>query len=271
MRHLLILLFAIVIQVPGIAQHGEDIYIQVDYMKTYEGAQEDYVWMENMIYKPIHQERINSGEIVGWYLYKVQYPSGAGSEYDYVTLTVYANFSLMDDGLVPYSDLVAKVHPDKTEDEINKYASDTRKLVKSEVIKSYERFPTQIGQPAKSLLVDYMKVNPVNEALYLRMEREIWLPLHKQRNKLGHIRSWGLYELMFPGGINYPYNYATATGFSSWDMIKDSWPEGIWKDVHPNATQSELEQRAFEVRDLVSSQIWKLIDYTTVSEDSTSR
>ncbi len=253
------------------AQHGQDIYIQVDYMKTHEGAQEDYVWMENMIYKPIHQERINSGEIVGWYLYKVQYPSGAGSEYDFVTLTVYANFSLMDDGLVPYSDLVAKVHPDKTEDEINKYATDTRKLVKSEVIKSYERFPLEIGQPAKSLLVDYMKVNPVNEALYLRMESEIWLPLHKQRNELGHIRSWGLYEVMFPGGINYPYNYATATGFESWDMIKDSWPEGIWKDVHPNATQAELEQRAFEVRDLVSSQIWKLIDYTTANGNPTSR
>jgi len=263
MRSPIVLLFVLALLSSSFAQHGDDIYMQVDYMKTLEGAHDDYIWMENMIYKPIHQERINTGEIVGWYLYEVQYPSGADTEYDFVTLTAYANFSLMDEFGTPYSEILSKAHPDKSEEEIAKYARDTRKLVKSEVIKSYERFPLNPDKPAKSLLVDYMKVAPVNDALYRRMESEIWQPLHKKRKDLNHIVSWGLYELMFPGGMNYPYNYATATGFKSWDMIKDSWPEGIWKDVHPSATQAELEQRAHEIRDLVSSQIWKLVDYTT--------
>ena len=249
---------AIAISIPA---QDNTIYVQVDYMKPLEGSEDDYVWMENMIYKPIHKERINSGEIVGWYLYAVQYPRGTGTEYDYVTLTFYGNFSLMDAGAVPYEDIISQVHPDKSGQDIADYASKTRKLVKSEVFKSVARFPDVNLTPPQSVLIDFMKVTPANENLYTRMETEIWQPLHQERFERDHITSWGLYELLFPGGLQYPYTYATATGFSSWSEITNSWPEDIWNSVHPSASQAELEQRAHETRDLVRTEIWKLIDF----------
>lgn len=253
----------------GLTQE-EAIYMQVDYMKVLPGAEEDYVWMENAIYKPIHTQRIANGEIVAWYLYQVQYPRGSDSEYDYVTITAYANFSLMDESSVPYETLIKSVHPDKSIDEINGYATNTRKLVRSEVLKSIDRFPGELENPSRSMLIDLMKASPLKEPVYTRMEKEIWRPLHMERKQRGLLESWGFYELVFPGGLEHPYSHATATGFRNWEQIKDSWPEDIWAEVHPNATQEELELRAHETRDLVSTQIWKLVDFTIARTNPTN-
>lgn len=246
-----------------LAQDDDDaLYVQIDYMKPYENKMADYVWMERNIYKPIHQQRINSGEIVAWQLYEVQYPSGSGTEYNYVTVTIFANFSSMDEGVVEYETLVAQAHPDKTLEEVDRYATDTRTLVRSEVFKSVDMLPNIAAAVPGSVLVDYMKVPPMHQDQYIRMEMEIWKPLHKERMVNGNILSWTLYEVLFPGGLNHPYSHATITGFENWSKIKDSWPDDVWTKVHPNASQDELENRAHETRDLVSSQIWKLIDYT---------
>ena len=243
------------------AQDGE-IYIQVDYMKPLEGMSEDYVWMENMVYKPIHQERINNGEIVAWHLYEVRYPRGAEMEYDYITLTIFGDFSSLDAETVPFEQIVAKVHPSKTVEEVEAFATTTRKIVRSEVFKSLHRYPPQTDDPSRTLLLDYMKVEPINKYEYIRMEEEVWEPLHKERLSRETIASWGVYELLFPGGMNYPYTFATATGFDEWEDMKDAWPDDIWAKVHPGKSQTELEQDAHKTRDLVSTQIWRLIDYT---------
>jgi hypothetical protein len=240
----------------------EAIYIQVDYMKPLPNQTADYIWMEQNIYKPIHMERIRSGEIIAWQLYQVQYPRGADTEYDFVTVTVFANFNSMDEGVTEYETLVKKAHPDKTLEEVDQYATDTRELVRSEVFKSIDRLSDNSPGLAASLLVDYMKVPPIQQDLYVRLEQEIWRPMHKYRLQNGNIKTWSFFELLFPGGLNYPYSHATVTGFESWDKIKDSWPDDVWTEVHPNASRDELEDRAHETRDLVSSQIWKLLDYT---------
>ncbi|MDX1406833.1 MAG: hypothetical protein R3330_01835 [Saprospiraceae bacterium] len=248
------------------AQDPSEWYVQVDYMKPYEGKSADYVAMEQEVYKPIHRERIKSGEIIAWYLYQVRYPSGSGTEYDYCTVTVFSNFASIDDNIEEYGSVVLRAHPDKTLEQVEKYATDTRELVRSDVFKSVANIPERVETPAQSILVDYMKVEPSQESHYLRMEEQIWKPLHSERLARGVITDWGLYELLFPGGLNYPYTHCTVTGFKQWQDISDSWPDDIWKAVHPSATQEDLEERAHEVRDLVSSQIWKLIDHVRLSD-----
>lgn len=262
-----IFFFSTLLCITLVNAQDEPVYIQVDYMKPLDGKAEEYVWMENTVYKPIHQERINNGEIVAWHLYEVQYPRGADMEYDYVTITIFANFGSIDEGNTPFDELVAEVHPDKTVDEVAGIAEETRKLVRSEAFKSVHRYPGTSYDPARTLLVDYMKVSPVNQHEYVRMENQIWCPLHQERIKRGIISGWELFELLFPGGLNYPYTYATTTGFEHWDQMKDAWPDDIWSSVHSGASQTELEQRAHETRDLVSTQIWKLVDYTVAPSE----
>ena len=120
MKKPILLLICLGIAIQSLISQGDtEIYIQVDYMKSTGQQVDDYVSMEQMVYKPIHAERIKAGEIIGWYLYEVQYPSGENTEYNYVTLTIYANFSLMDAGSIPFDEIVAKVHPDKTVEEVS--------------------------------------------------------------------------------------------------------------------------------------------------------
>ncbi|MDX1477426.1 MAG: hypothetical protein R3301_06940 [Saprospiraceae bacterium] len=265
MRYLTLLLTLwMAVNIQG--QDHESVYVQVDYMKPHEGKTADYVAMEREVYKPIHRERIKSGEIVAWYLYEVRYPSGSGTEYNFCTVTVFADFANMNDNLEEYETIVLRAHPDKTLAEVDKYATDSRKLVRSEVFKSLAFVPERIENPAQSILLDYMKVEPARESHYLRMEERIWKPLHEERLKRGVIANWGLYELLFPGGLNHPYSHCTVTGFRGWEDIADSWPDDIWEAVHPEATQEDLEERAHEVRDLVSSQIWRLVDHVRIGD-----
>ncbi len=74
-------------------------YVQIDYMKVEPGRGQQYVKLEQDIFKPIHEDRINKGTIESWAVYSVRYPAGTNREYDFVTATVYPNFAAME---VPY-------------------------------------------------------------------------------------------------------------------------------------------------------------------------
>jgi hypothetical protein len=50
----------------------------------------------------------------------------------------------------------------------------------------------------KYVEIDYMKVEPGKDSDYVRLEKEIWKPLHQQRIKNGQLRSWAVYGLRFP-------------------------------------------------------------------------
>jgi hypothetical protein len=54
---------------------------------------------------------------------------------------------------------------------------------------------SQQAKPPKYLEVDYMKVQPGKHSDYVRVEHEIWKPLHQERIGKGELRSWGLYGL----------------------------------------------------------------------------
>jgi hypothetical protein len=246
------------------AQDDPTIYIQIDYMKTFPGMEQSYVDMEKNIWKKIHQERIHSGEILAWKLYQVQYPSGTETEYNYVTILVFSSFFNLDDDNEEFEEIIKRAHPDKSLEELNRVAMKNRMLIRSDVFRSSNRFPLESDMSAKSLLVDYMKVLPQNLDDYLKLELEVWKPLHKTRYMENNIKGWGLYELQFPGGTTYPYTHLTFTNYENWGQIKDSWPEDIWKRIHPSADQESLVNRTHKTRELVSTQIWKLLDFVSV-------
>lgn len=66
-------------------------YVQIDYMKVEPGRGQQYVKLEQDIFKPIHQDRISKGTIESWAVYAVRYPAGTNREYDFVTATVFPN------------------------------------------------------------------------------------------------------------------------------------------------------------------------------------
>ena len=63
-------------------------YVEVNFMKTLPGKDKEYVRQEKEIYKPIHQEFINSGKRTAWYFSQLIAPVADNSKYNYLT----ANF-----------------------------------------------------------------------------------------------------------------------------------------------------------------------------------
>jgi hypothetical protein len=63
-------------------------YVEINFMKTLPGKEEEYVRQEKEVYKPIHQEFINNGKRTAWYFNQLIAPLAEGSKYNYIT----ANF-----------------------------------------------------------------------------------------------------------------------------------------------------------------------------------
>ena len=64
--------------------------VVISYMKVPPGFTGKYLEFEDG-WKDIHRERLARGHITGWQLWEKMY-SGAGDEYQYITLTWYRNF-----------------------------------------------------------------------------------------------------------------------------------------------------------------------------------
>ncbi len=79
---------------PAQAQEQE-VYVTVGYMKVAPGQGDAYVQFEKELWMPVHQERVNAGNILGWYLYGVQSPSGTEVHHNYAVVTVFWSFEAM--------------------------------------------------------------------------------------------------------------------------------------------------------------------------------
>src|SRR5438309_8489477 len=67
--------------------------LSLDYQKPERGKTGEYIRLEREYWKPVHQDRVSKGKISSWKLYEVSFPNGEGQEYDFVTMTEFANFS----------------------------------------------------------------------------------------------------------------------------------------------------------------------------------
>src|SRR5206468_5092366 len=54
----------------------------------------------------------------------------------------------------------------------------------------------------KYVEVDYMKVDPAKTTEYLKIEQDLWKPLHQELVKKGQVKSWTLYGVQFPSGTD---------------------------------------------------------------------
>src|SRR5262245_35901123 len=86
-------LFALAGYAQSSAEPSKYRILTLDYQKPEPGKTSDYVRLERELWKPVHQDRVNKGKITSWKLYQVSWPNGEDQEYDYVTMTEFANFS----------------------------------------------------------------------------------------------------------------------------------------------------------------------------------
>jgi hypothetical protein len=250
-----------IITVPAFSQTDTTIYAVADYMKVKPGGGPRYLELEQKVWKPIHQERLKAGMIVGWYLYGVRFPSGSNYEYNFATVNVVNKFSDLENPLP--EEIFTKVYPNKDVSEIMDETINAREMTHQDiwVVLDYVHPETPSSTPSQYIDVDFMKVKPGGMKTYLDLEQKIWKPIHQQRLESGFITGWRLYALIFPAGSNYEYNYCTVNSYKKFVDLEKPYTDEILIKTLRNMTLSEMWDKTHQAREFVRSEIWQLIDY----------
>ncbi|NND72870.1 MAG: hypothetical protein HKN43_14930, partial [Rhodothermales bacterium] len=168
-------------------------------MKVAPGGNGDYVDLE-ALWKPIHQERVNTGKILGWFVYQVGSPSGSEVHHNYVVITLYPSFDALQ-GSYPEG-IWAEVYPDMEWEDVMARTLAARDHVRGETWGRVEHIPdTPTAEPAPILQVAYMKVPDGGAGQYRELEN-LWKKMHAVRIAEGSMLNWGVYRLRFPSGSN---------------------------------------------------------------------
>ncbi len=117
---------------------------------------------------------------------------------------------------------------------------------------------------APYVLFEYMKVDPARSADHRRLEREIWMPIHRERVRQGLIKSWSLWGMRFPGGTSREYDVIAMTAYARFEDVENSYPPEIFRKVHPKLTYQELSSRTLSARKMIRTELTTVIDRTQV-------
>lgn len=107
--------------------------------------------------------------------------------------------------------------------------------------------------------VGCMKIDPLKEEDYLKMEHDLWRPVHQERIKQGHMRSWTLYSVRFPSGSKNECDYRTVNVYNSLADMERPIGE-VFTKVHPNIPLAEVGRRTITARDFRTGEVWYQVD-----------
>jgi len=238
---------------------ADPVYVVVEYLKVKPEDHLKYLEVEQKIWKPMHQERINQGIIASWTLYAVEF-TGSDDNYNYVAITTYNDPKNLEN---PWNaEIPAKAHPNMSLTEIMERTNKVREFVHSEVYSSVASIPEiPFKNPAQYIQVNFMKVAPGKHSEYESLEKDIWMPIHQQSISSGKTVGWGLWSTLFPRGAGRPYQYITLNTFSDYSYVFDLDFSIPFKAIHPDMDYSEMQEKTREARTIERVELWDLIDY----------
>ena len=261
---LIVCIVASFLPIKSLAQENSNLYIEVDLMKVKPGDEENYVELEQKVWKPIHQERINKGIIVGWVLYQVMY-TGADDAYNYATVNVYANPENLEN---PYQGMTFKeIHPDKDlNNEIEKTIN-TRTLVRKQLMsRANYAYPNGGNNPAphKYIVVNYMKTIPGGN--FMQVENELAKPVSQELIKNGDWAGWSVWSNVFPRGSGMEWNVVTVDNYVDFSKISSANYRQAFEKAHPEKKWSEFGEKVGNSRIMVRSELWKVVDFVLAGQ-----
>ena len=256
---MLILFFSVCITFNGHSQDVEPIYTLVSFMKVDQSKTGKYLAVEQDLWKPVHQELVNQGKILGWYFYQIHY-TGSGDAYNYATVTHYQGSKNLDAG---YPDgLFEKVHPHMPDGYISNETLESRKIVTSRLLSwRLQSFPEEQRDPSRYAVVNYMKSPPGMAGDFFSLRRDYVMPAFNQAVKDGKVEGWGLWSTVFPSGADMPYNHVTGDFYNEFDQIGNNSMGTYIEKANPGKNLDEIWQKLDETRKMVKRELWELIDY----------
>lgn len=254
---LLTFVLACGIAASGYSQTKEGAYLNIDYLKVETENMAEFEQLVKAEWMPVLEKEVSVKDLTGYYFYKVVYPGGNLSKYNYVLLRT-------------YQDLDAMMAKGERLNELltgggNSLLSKTLDIVDYQYS---ELWRTEAGvmnimdaRHGEYAVINFMWVKPGMESQYLALENDIARPLHEERIKQNKMYNWRTYSLMKPGGVGYDYNFITADFYDKVSNIEYGFTNEIMQSVMPRANFTETMNAIINTREIVNSELWKLLSY----------
>lgn len=234
--------------------YGQSIIGVADYMKV--ENQQEYIEIESK-WQNIHKERLKQGMIVGWAVYQVMFKTPE-DPYNFITVSWYDSFSKLDKE-VPL-DLIQSVYPDMDKEDIKAFHRETeqsRKRIASGVF--HQRMTTANGLDnlGKFYVINEIKVKQGKSKQLLKIYEEIYKPLFEEDIRQNNRTNWSFWE-KWPGNME-DFQYLAADAYSSLEQIEQVNYLAYFSKIHPDKNIDDISQKVEELRELISTEMWKLI------------
>lgn len=204
-------------------EDGDNLFLIFELMKVDNEQESAYAETEEF-WKKIHEERVESADILGWDLWSLR-PGGEDQGYQYMTVTVFDDPVNMMDG----SDIMAharNAYPDMSDEELTEQLNNTAKTRDLSVRLYMQQIATTEGdfemKPGMVASMDLMKVDMGSYGDYESAEMEIFQPYHQQRVDAGELGNWELLRCMSPIGSETFASHITVNMYEGWEHALSS-------------------------------------------------
>jgi hypothetical protein len=242
-------------------QTKDDLYKKTDYLQINQTQLDQFMEVAEKHLVSGFSSLLKNDDVKGWYLYKVKYPGGEKSNYNFVSVTVSSSINSLGDY---FSDTDAPGFvPSPTSERGAEQLAKLATLVKSELWRVENSVYADTGAtPSRYMSMDYMKVAPGKNPDYLMLEDEIAKPIHIERIERDRMAGWEVYSLIVPSGMNYGYNFATGNHFKELGHFEFGFNEEIIQQtMGQNSNVPELFETIYTTRDLVKVELWELVNH----------
>ncbi|MDR5589902.1 hypothetical protein [Christiangramia sp. SM2212] len=202
----------------------EQTYLTFEFMKVDNDQEQFYVETEDF-WEKIHEQRVASGDIVGWDLWQLL-PGGEDQGYQYLTVTVFDDPMKMMNAGAGIMESARMAYPDLSDEELQNrvnLAGGSRDLAVRLFLMVMDRTNGDYEmKPGMVATMDLMKANDGNYSAYETAEGDTFKPLHQKMVDGDAKGSWELLKVLLPQGSDVYASHLTVNMYDNWEQYLDS-------------------------------------------------
>ena len=258
---LVLLLYTLLPPSISAQESGNNLYLKVDYFNAPSDQIGNYLYVEQELWKPVHQARLDSGIILGWSFYST-FVAEPNAPYNYIAVNVFDDFDKID--YFGLNEIVAEIYPEKDLSQFYEQTRATREVVRTEIWRVND---IVIDEDNTLPIGNYITKNFFDSRGYSgeheEMEIDFWGGIHEVRVNRDILNSWAMYTLYYPAGDARHYTYSTVDYYQKLSDMTIGAGIELAKIAYPEASEEDLNDnfnRTSQSRSLYKTEIWKLLD-----------
>lgn len=232
------------------AQSNQDAYLKIDYIYVEPANLDIFINRLESQWTKVQQDRVESDKLLRWKMYSVPFRGNHALRYNFVSIEIATHPDSFE----------SEGHRDRPQSHIPSGAQSVLEIVHSEIWKTQSTVGNDVfDSPARYLNANYMKVPGDRVQDYLNLEKVIARPLHQQQMDNDRMEGWNFYQLIFPSGAVYPYNFMTADFYRNVSQVENGITKDMIAETHPDLNMDEFDDYADAIRTRVWSDLWELL------------